>query len=1012
MVKKGMSMKAETFSLKPVSKRTSVVASVACAIALSLSSATFASADNPLTLWYNTDAGSEFTNALPIGNGYMGAIIYGGVEKDYIGLNESTVWSGGPGDNNKAGAADHLKDARDAMFRGDYKTAESIVNQYMIGPGPASFQPVGDLVISTSHKGATNYRRELDLKTAIAKTTYSVGGVKHSREYFASYPDHVIVVHLSADKGGSVSFGATMTTPHNNKKMSDDGKTLIYDVTVNSIKFQNRLTVVADGGKVSVGGGNISVEGANSATLILTTGTNFKSFNDVSADPSAIAADIMSKVAKKSYEEILNDHLADYQAIFNRVKIDLGAADASAGDVTSARVKNFNSTNDASLVELHYQYGRYLLIASSRKGGQPANLQGIWNKDTNPIWGSKYTTNINLEMNYWPVETANLGECVWPLIDKIKSMVPQGEKTAKVHWGVSEGWVEHHNTDLWNRSAPIDGAWGLWPTGAGWLSTHLWEHFLFNPTDKAYLQDVYSTMKGAALFFVNSLVEEPETGNKYLVTAPSDSPENDHGGINVCFGPTMDNQIIRDVLNQTIEASKILGVDEDVRAKMEATVKRLPPTKTGKYGQITEWLQDWDDPNNKNRHISHLYGLFPSAQITPEETPDLVKGALVTLQQRGDDATGWSLAWKINFWARVHDGDHAYKMIRMLLTPDKTYNNLFDAHPPFQIDGNFGAVSGVNEMLMQSHNNRINLLPALPSQWKDGSIKGIRARGGFEVDSMAWKGGKLAYVAIKSLVGEKLNVVYGGNTATFSTVPGSVYEFDGNLKLTNQPFEPAEIPAKIQAENYVAMEGVQIELDESGEPNLGWINDGDWSSYLVKVPAAGTYKFTARVATGSETASTVTIADSAGKALGSFKVDPEKSKGWNDWYVAETSISLPAGEQKIMLQYNGEDTYLLNIDWLELAADATTIAAKNIAMDFGVQLVRMSRASLAFMVNVPAGKLFTVTLMDMNGVKVSSHQGSGAGLVEFGDAVPLSAGNYIAVVKCESRRQTLKVYVH
>jgi len=964
-------------------------------------------AENPLTLWYNTDAGSEFTNALPIGNGYMGGLIYGGVTKDYIGLNESTVWSGGPGDNNKQGAANYLKDARDALFRGDYRTAESIVNDRMIGPGPASFQPVGDLVITTSHTGAGDYRRELDLRTAIAKTTYSVGGVKHTREYFASYPDHVIVVHLSADKDGSVSFGATMTTPHRSNSMSSEGNTLIYDVTVNSIKFQNRLNVFADGGKVTVSGGNISVEGANSATLVLTTATNFKAFNDVSGNPGTIAADIMSKVKGKSYDELKATHLADYQAIFNRVKLELGEPDKSAGDITSTRVKNFNSTNDPSLVELHYQYGRYLLIASSRKGGQPANLQGIWNKDTNPIWGSKYTTNINLEMNYWPVETANLGECVWPLIDKIKSMVPQGEKTAKVHWGVDEGWVEHHNTDLWNRTAPIDGAWGLWPSGAGWLSTHLWEHFLFNPTDKAYLQDVYSTMKGAALFFVNSLVEEPETGNKYLVTAPSDSPENDHGGYNVCFGPTMDNQIIRDVLNYTIEASKILGVDEEVRAKMEATVKRLPPTKTGKYGQITEWLQDWDDPNNKNRHISHLYGLFPSAQITPEETPDLIKGAAVTLEQRGDDATGWSLAWKINFWARMHDGDHAYKMIRMLLTPSKTYNNLFDAHPPFQIDGNFGAVSGVNEMLMQSHNNRINLLPALPSQWKDGSVKGIRARGGFEIDSMAWKGGKLAYISIKSLVGQTLNVVNGSNKFSTSTVPGAVYEFDGNLKLTNQPYEPVKIPGKIQAESYIAMDGVQIEPDEEGEPNLGWINDGDWSSYLVNVPSAGTYKVRARVASGAEEKSTVVIADSAGKALGSLTVDPAKTTGWNDWYESETEIDLPAGEQKLVLQYSGGESYLLNIDWFELeATSSTTVIQERVPTTLSVHEVKMSRATLALMVNVPGNKAYTAMLYDANGHLVSRKAGSGTGAVQF---TSLKSGVYVAVVRCGSATKTLKM---
>ena len=976
---------------------------LACAAVLS-----FAAADNPLTLWYNSDAGTEFTAALPIGNGYMGGIIYGGVTKDVIGLNESTVWSGGPGDNNKQGAANYLKDARDALFRGDYRSAESIVSDRMIGPGPASFQPVGDLVITTSHSGASNYRRELDLKTAMAKTTYSAGGVNYTREYFASYPDHVIVIRLSASEKGKVSFGATMTTPHRNNSMSSSGNTLIYDVTVNSIKFQNRLNVVADGGTVSVANGNISVNGANEAMLVLTIATNFKSASDVSGNPGSLASAVMEAVKGKSFDELKAAHLKDYQAIFNRVKLDLGAAHSSAGDVTATRVKNFNSTNDPSFVELYYQFGRYLLISSSRKGGQPANLQGIWNKDTSPMWGSKYTTNINLEMNYWPVETANLAECAWPLIDKIKGMVPQGEKTAKVHWGVDEGWVEHHNTDLWNRSAPIDGAWGLWPTGSGWLSTHLWEHFLFNPTDKAFLEDVYPTMKGAAVFYLNSMVEEPVSGNKYLVTAPSASPENAHGGYNVCFGPTMDNQIIRDVFNYTIEASKVLGKDEDFRARMEAAVKRLPPTRTGKYGQIMEWFEDWDNPNDKHRHVSHLYGLFPSYQITPEETPDLVKGAKTTLEQRGDDATGWSLAWKINFWARLHDGDHAYKLVRMLLTPDRTYNNLFDAHPPFQIDGNFGAVSGINEMLIQSHGGKIQVLPALPSQWKDGSVKGIRARGGFEIDSMAWKGGKLTYIAIKSDVGQKLDVVYGGNEQTYNTVPGSVYEFDGNLKLTNQPFEPVTIPGKIQAESYVAMDGVQIEPDESGEPNLGWINDGDYSSYLINVPAAGTYTLTARVASAAEEASTVTVVNGQGKAVAQFTVDPAKTKGWNDWYETSTTIELDKGEQTIKFDYSGTSDFLLNFDWFSIGKGSDAVPeASRVAANLSVRAVPMASAPVALMVESSGD--FEVRLYTLNGNLVGFRRGAGSTLVEFGLDGSVARGNYVAVVTSGSLKKTLKI---
>lgn len=967
----------------------------------------------PLVLWYNTDAGTSFTDALPIGNGYMGGLVYGGVTKDVIGLNESTVWSGGPGDNNKAGAANYLDQARQALFSGNYASAESTVSNNMIGPGPASFQPVGNLELSFSHNGATNYYRELDLNTAIAKTQYKHDGVTYTREYFASYPDHIIVVRLTADQPGKVSCSATMTTPHTNNYLSSNGETLVYDVTVNAIKFQNRLIVKTDGGNTSLANNKFNISGANSATLILTTATNFNSYADVSGNPGARATEIMNKVEGKSYEDILSDHLKDYQALFNRVKLNVGEADASAGDVTTTRVKNFNTTNDPDFVELYYQFGRYLLIASSRAGGQPANLQGIWNKDTSPIWGSKYTTNINLEMNYWMAESANLTECAVPLFDKIKSMVPQGEKTAKVHWGVNEGWVEHHNTDLWNRCAPIDGAWGMWPTGAGWLCTHLWEHYLFHPTEKDFLKEVYPTMKGAAQFFLNSMVEEPVSGNKYLVTAPSCSPENSHGGYNVCFAPTMDNQIIRDVLNYTSQASEILGVDEELRGKMQAAVKRLPPHKIGQHKQLQEWFYDWDDPKSDHRHVSHLYGMFPSSQITVDETPELADGAKNTLTQRGDLATGWSLAWKINLWARLHDGDHAYTLIRMLLTPDRTYNNLFDAHPPFQIDGNFGAVSGINEMLVQSHNNKIQLLPAIPSQWSAGDVTGICARGGFVVDSMAWKDRKMTYVAITSQCGGTLLLQGNGNQISLETKAGETYEFDANLKLTNQPYEAIVIPARIEAEDYITMSGVQIEPDKDGVMNLGWINDGDWSQYLIDAPKAGQYIFRANVASEAEESSLISVVDSAGNLLGSLTVDAEKTDGWNDWYVEESTVKLAQGVQKITLQYSGESTFLMNIDWLELEVDPSEVSVSDQAANGSawMKVINSSAGKVDLQITPTGEENYQVALYNIQGSLLSTFSSKGSKHLRFGDHTPLPEGIYLIVMRQNGAEQQLKLCV-
>lgn len=882
--------------------------------------------ENSTKLWYGSDAGSTFTNALPIGNGYMGGMVYGGVEKDYIGLNECTVWSGGPGNNNKQGAANKLSSVREALFSGNYRSAESIAGE-MVGYQPASFQPVGDLVLSfPNHKG-TNYRRELDLSTAIAKTTYTYDGVEYTREYFASYPDHVMVVRLTANKSDKISFNATLTTPHTNNRISASGNNvLLMDATLNSIKFQTRLLVRNEGGSVSYGNNAISVSNANSVTLILTIASNFKAFNDVSGNPSELTEQVMDNVKNTTYDVLKSTHLKDYQTLFNRVRLDLGDAASNANDITSNRVKAFNSTNDPDFVRLYYQFGRYLLISSSRAGGQPANLQGIWNRDTNPAWGSKYTTNINLEMNYWMVETANLSECAVPLIDKIKSMVYNGNETAKVHWGTDKGWVVHHNTDLWNRTAPIDGSWGVWPSGAGWLSTHLWEHYLFT-LDKEYLLDVYPTMKGAAEFFLNTLVQEPVSGKGYLVTAPSDSPENTHSGYNTCFGPTMDNQIIRDVFNYTSQAAQILGVDNDLCDQMATASAKLPPHKIGKYGQLQEWFDDWDDPRSDHRHVSHLYGLFPSAQISVENTADLAEAAKTTLTQRGDMATGWSLAWKINLWARLQDGNHAYKLIKDLLTPDRTYENLFDAHPPFQIDGNFGAVSGMNEMFLQSQENLIRVLPALPDSWSNGYISGLCARGGFLIDSLAWKDGKLTYIAIISQKGQTLSLKYKDKTFTSQTKVGDTLVFDGNLKWQNRVVEPAKIPGTVEAEDYYDMEGIEIEPDDYNNLNIGWINDGDWSSYLVNVEESGLYQISASVATGAEDFSQIIVKDSSENELAILEVSPEKSSDWHDWYSSSAEIHLQKGVQRLTMTYSGEPAFLMNVnhyEWTLLKKDEPT----------------------------------------------------------------------------------------
>jgi len=745
-----------------------------------------ASAFGDLTLWY-TKSATKFEEALPIGNGRLGGMVYGTVGKDRISLNESTVWNGTPGNNNKAGAASNLATARQKIFAGDATGTCTAVNA-MIGGGQASFQPVGNLYIDFTGHTATNYRRELDLKTAIAKTEYTYSGVKYTREYFASYTDQAMVVRLTADQPGKITYTVSMDCPHGTKSIAASGTNqIVLNATVNAIKYQTLVKVTSDGGTVTASGSTVKVDGANSSTLVLVTGTNFITYNDVSGNQATRAEKYMTDASAKTYDQIRSGHLTSYKLLFDRVDIDVGTPTNDSTLTTDAQVQKFATSNDPQLVRLYYQFGRYLLISSSRGESQPANLQGVWNESTSPQWGSKYTININTEMNYWMTESANLQECLVPLVKKLKEMVPAGQTTAKEHWGVSKGWVAHHNTDLWNKTAPIDGAWGFTPTGGAWLSTALWEHYLFT-LDKTFLADVYPVLKGAAEFFLATMVEESISGKKYLGVCPSASPENKPGAWNceTYFGPTMDNQIVRDILNYAIAASTVLSLDAELRTQAEEAVKRLPPTMIGKSGQVQEWFKDWDNPTDQHRHISHLYGLFPSAQITVRGTPELASAARVTLTQRGDMATGWSLAWKISFWSRLEDGNHAYKIIQLLLTPDRTYANLFDAHPPFQIDGNFGAVAGINEMLVQSQNDEINFLPALPDVWAKGTLRGIRARKGFVIDSATWSSKTLSRAVISSLVGGTCNVRHKTTTKSFETEAAMTYVLDGSLTVVDK----------------------------------------------------------------------------------------------------------------------------------------------------------------------------------------------------------------------------------
>jgi len=767
-------------------------------------------------LWYAQPA-TTWVEALPVGAGRIGAMVHGGIDHEYLQLNEDSFWSGGPYDPASPEALEALPEARRLVFEERYEDAAALIGAKIMAR-PLRQMPygtIGSLVISrhgaapgtppaAASKGTTSqvtpndapapvngYRRELDLDSACATTRWTGDGVDYRREVIASAVDQVIATRLSASKPRSISVTLSFVSPVAGAMVAEgrdgelvlQGRNAARNDVPGALTFQARVLIRPRGGRVTRDGDRLVVTGADELVVLVAMATSYKRFDDVSGNPAALTAAQIDRVRNKPWRRIVGDAAGDHRALYRRVAIDLGRSPV-ADLPTDRRVRRGEAGDDPSLAALYFNYARYLLIGCSRPGSQPANLQGIWNDAINPPWGGKYTININTEMNYWPAESTNLPECVEPLVNMLRDLSITGARTAKTMYG-ARGWVCHHNTDLWRATAPIDAPnYGTWPTGGAWLCTHLWDHYDYS-RDREFLRSVYPIMKGAALFFVDTLVKDPRTG--FMVTNPTISPENRHGANSaLCAGPTMDMAILRDLFRQTATAAQILGDDAAFSRQLLELRDRLAPFRIGAQGQLQEWQADWDagarDPHH--RHVSHLYAVYPSNQISVERTPELAAASKRSLDIRGDEATGWATAWRIALWARLRDGERAHNILKFLIGPRRTYPNMFDAHPPFQIDGNFGGAAAIAEMLMSSADDAILLLPALPSAWPTGSISGLRARGACTVD-LAWRDGALEHATIVSSVGGRKTIRAGGTERSLDLQAGKKVHLEGPELITS-----------------------------------------------------------------------------------------------------------------------------------------------------------------------------------------------------------------------------------